>query len=126
MGIMYEITLQVQPLYRLKMVDRHLKFNYLFGTTYSISSTNAVDPLFLEKIFRSYHMTELFWMPFTNRLWLKTWTKTKDPITLTNFHKKRVRFTQRLTTHTGVIACKLATKCKIMTPALMHIVKIFF
>lgn len=67
-------------------------------------------------------MSELFWFPFTNKLWLKTWTQTNDEITLTNAKKKKIWLTQCATTHLGILGCKVATKFNAATPMLMHTV----
>ena len=97
MGIMCSITMKVLPMYNLRMIDSRLKVEDLNNTK------------ILRKINEGHQMYELFWFPFSKSVWLKTWDKTKDDVTLTNTQKTILDFTQFFETYFGIIFYKLIT-----------------
>lgn len=67
-GLIYDITLRVEPLSRQVAVDRRLPMAV------------AEDPAQLASLLSGNEYTEVFWFPTSGGLWFKSWSSTSDPV----------------------------------------------
>ncbi len=67
-GLVYDITLRVEPLSHQVAVDRRLPM------------ATAEDPAQLASLLSGNEYTEVFWFPTSEGLWFKSWNSTSDPV----------------------------------------------
>ncbi|CAB4440774.1 unnamed protein product [Rhizophagus irregularis] len=93
LGIMSRVTLRVEPMYDLRMTD-----------TYPLKS--KFDSAAIRDLVKNSDGIEIFYWPFntltkdhliskeTERLWIKRWTKSTDPVTLNELQQLFLRIAQ--------------------------------
>jgi len=112
MGFVYEMTLQVLPMYNLRMIDRRVKMNDVMS-----------NPENLKNIMTSEHeMCEMFWFPFSDSMWMKTWDKTDEPSTLSYIKQTKIDVIQFFETYIGIIWYKFLTRFSTQTERVVPII----
>ncbi|GBB84313.1 hypothetical protein RclHR1_10920008 [Rhizophagus clarus] len=97
LGIIYRVTLRVEPMYDLRMTD-----------TYPLKS--EFNSATLRDLVKNSDGIEIFYWPFntlgddhslsmeTEKLWIKRWTKSSDPVTLSELQQVFQRIAQNAST----------------------------
>ncbi len=69
LGVIYSVTFQCVPLFNLKGVDSRADMKTTIGN--------------IKQLVTSHDYVEVFWFPFNQKCWIKTWDKTDKPVTQT-------------------------------------------
>lgn len=88
-GIIDRMTLRAEPASRVRSVDRM-----------DLTMAEVLDNL--DDIVAAHDYVDLFWWPFNERLWLKTYDRTDEPITLRPGQLARESLTDFFTVRSGV------------------------
>lgn len=105
LGIVIKITFQCEPAFKLKAVDEIVPMD--------IGIEN------IQKLVENHDYVELFWFPYTNKLWVKKWDKVSDKTPVKNVPGFfRTQIYERLSAIGGTFALAMITKIPRWTPFL--------
>jgi len=103
-GVIYSITFKLPKLSNLIMTDVVVPLD------------TATSPEYLKKIHEENDYVEMFWWPFNNEVWVKSWKATERPSQNTNFANAWADVTQNISSDIGVYTLDLLQKAPSCTP----------
>jgi len=103
-GVIYSIKLKVPKMINMNMQDK------------VVPLATAMSPAFLKEIHEKNDYVELFWWPFNNEVWVKTWNKTERPVQTNVVTDTWSDVTQALSSEFGVFLLDLLEKQPSATP----------
>lgn len=110
LGMIYSITFQCVPMFRLHAVDEVRDL------------ADTLDRL--EEIVAANDYVEILWMPYTDIAWIKRWNKTEAPISVSPFRRRLTLINQYLSNYlAGGQLLRLMSTFPSLTPRLIPILK---
>ncbi|CAG8515076.1 11816_t:CDS:2 [Ambispora gerdemannii] len=117
LGIMYKITWHVQPLFKLRMID------------FQPPIKSWLYPATLKEFVEKSDSVEVFYWPFNeseldrndDKLWVKQWLRTDDPITTSQAELGMERVCEDLETRFGDKLYQFIVKCPESTPYITNL-----
>ena len=106
-GITYRMALKVNPTWKVHMVDQRC----------SLEETLAN----VKEMVHSNESLDLFWWPFSQQIWVKTWNRTEMPITAKPRQSWRDHALAFLTAHAGNLTWRLSRYIPRLTPFLSRL-----
>ncbi|RUS17572.1 hypothetical protein BC937DRAFT_89791 [Endogone sp. FLAS-F59071] len=119
LGIIYTVTFYVKPMYNLRMID-----------SFPLISS-WLNPATLKELMKNSEGIEIFYWPFNSgklnstndRMWVKQWVRTEDPVTDSQFVVKVERVGEELELSFGDMLYEFIIACPQATP---HICQLLF
>ena len=104
MGIVINVTFQCVPLYKLATVDA------------KVDLQESIEHI--EDIVNENDYVDLFWFPYTNKLWLKTWNRVSDDTPLKNVPGIYTKNREWLAGKVSIIGMEIMIRINRLTPFL--------
>ncbi|MBE2195919.1 MAG: FAD-binding protein [Anaerolinea sp.] len=101
-GIMLQVTLNIQKSWHVRAQDRRVPIPEVLNN--------------LEELVCTHDNLDLFWWPFTDRMWVKSWQRTDAPITAKPRASALDRWSAALTSRMYREALRLAHHVPTLTP----------